>query len=174
MRIYVLLLAVLIAAFSAGCTVKPKTVAINTEFDESQAKRQLLPGKNTIQGNAFMRLTGGDVVTCAGSDVGLTPATAYATERMKALYGNDSSGFRPDKGRSPLKFAPDSQEYYQLTKKTVCDSQGIFTFENIADGDFYVFTKVTWNVGGYIPQGGTLMQKVHVANGQTKKIILSK
>lgn len=171
------LIASMIISFLAilGCATGMKTyiIDLSADFDRAQAQKQVAPGKNKVEGNAFMRQMGGGIVTCAGSEVMMTPATEYARQRIVTLYGNDKTGFT---GPKPFQFSPDYPEYHDLTLKTMCNSQGNFEFNNVADGDFYLHTYVQWAVAGQL-QGGYLMQKISLnggKTGQSEKVILSR
>src|SRR6185295_686938 len=90
MKIYVVLVCLTVW----GCaTTQVKTVQLTSRFDEQEMKARLRPGKARISGNAFVRQNGGGVVTCAGSQVSLIPKTDYSAERIRAIYGNEDSGF---------------------------------------------------------------------------------
>ena len=163
---------VLILSFLMLCSCAPQTqrVELNTKFDVEQAEALLKDGKNTISGNAFLRKAGGGVVTCAGSEVYLVPATQYAEDRINIIYGNTNSGL----SNKQVVFVPYVAEYRKLEKQTLCDSQGNFSFENTADGEFFVVTGVSWMADRYTPQGGSLMKKVKVSGGETKKIVVTR
>jgi len=120
---------VVAVAVLAGCVTPPRQVTLTSSFDADAAKALLGPGKNSVKGNAFLRQTGGGVVTCAGSEVSAIPVTAYATERMQALYGDLRNGF----SQQNIVFAPNLPEYSLLLKTTTCDSQGFFKFDGVAD-----------------------------------------
>jgi hypothetical protein len=164
---------IVLAALLAGCSTQTRNPtqvwAMAAAFDKTQAERLMQDGSNQIRGNGFMRQRGGGVVTCAGQLAMLIPATEYAKERMFALYGPGDSG--TNVSRNPT-FQPDVLEYGTLTRSTKCDAQGNFTFDRVADGEFFVNTMVTWSVG-YSSQGGYLMHKVTVKNGQSVNVILS-
>jgi hypothetical protein len=164
-------LSLLVIAFCITGCVQPQapiTVTLNSTFNEEEAKNLLKDGTNTIQGNAFMRQLGGGVVTCAGNEVFLTPVTAYATERIVAIYGNSEMGF----SQRHIQFIPDIKAYKDLAKKTQCNSQGNFKFDKVTDGTFYVVTSIRWQVANSI-QGGVLMKKVSVKNGEVQDIIMA-
>jgi hypothetical protein len=164
-------LSLLVIAFCITGCVQPQapiTVTLNSTFNEEEAKSLLKDGTNTIQGNAFMRQQGGGVVTCAGNEVFLTPDTDYSKERMVAIYGSSEIGL----SQRPIQFIPDIKAYKDLVKKTQCNSQGNFKFEKVADGTFYVVTSVLWQVANS-PQGGNLMKKVSVKNGEIQDIIIA-
>lgn len=167
MRAAGILAAAVIATGCAQMQQRP-TVEIRVPFDAAEAERMLQPGLNTIKGNAFLRQRGGTVVTCAGSGVALVPATAYAKHRIAAIYkGSNISSSRV----TPV-FVPDPPEYTATAKTTRCDSQGNFTFDRLADGDFYLTTGVAWQVGGAV-QGGNLVHRVQVSGGETANIVMS-
>jgi hypothetical protein len=161
----------------AGCAAPP-LVKINAPFDAKQASIINQVGNNTISGSALVRQAGGGTVTCAGSEVSLTPVTAYASERIMYLYKNTEKGYNNSVRGN---FDPDLPEYITLTKKTICNAQGFFTFKNIADGQYFVVTQIRWETSEYYPsvgrisspQGGYLMRKVTVQGGVTEEIVLA-
>lgn len=171
--------AVIAAVLLVGCA--PKEIALSNSFDANSAQELLQKGDNTIRGSALIRQRGGGVVTCAGYDVTLIPATAYASERMRALYGNAQRGYRDSSPLATVNFVPDFPAYHNFNKKSVCNAQGSFVFKDIADGDFYVTLSVTWEVPsqsvysftGTSTEGGDLMQRVTVSGGETKEIVLA-
>ena len=152
------------------------------EFNESHAKMLLKDGKNTIVGSAFLKQQDGYIQSCAGSVVELIPATDYAKSRINRLYEIDQRKFYiPTNER--LKFISqkdtDEANYIDLRKRTVCDIDGKFEFENVHDGSFFVGTYVTWIIynNGYSTTavaGGPIVLPVTVKNGQTKKIVVTR
>jgi hypothetical protein len=164
--------AAVVLATVAGCVPMPtqRAVSISSEFDREQARRLMATGPNTVKGSALIRQNGGGVVTCAGGEVNLVPGTAYAEERVAAVYSSNQRGYTPT-FMAP-KLPDEASEYSLLMGRTRCDAQGNFKFENVADGLFYVVTMVTWNVGNS-SQGGYLMERVRVDNGQTVEVVLA-
>ena len=55
----------------------------------------------------------------------------------------------------------------------LCDPQGHFKFENLADGNFYVMTRVVWEAPGHVYQGGEIIQKVSLSGGETKNVVIA-
>ncbi len=162
--LYLLIFSILIS----GCAGAPQKVKINSTFDADQAREQMKPGNNVVKGNALIRQSGGGIVTCAGSEISLLPVNAYSTERVKHIYGSDQKGYST---RSVV-FEPKSIEYHATRRTTVCDSQGMFKFDKVKDGDYYVTGGVWWVIGSS-SQGGNLMQRVRLSSGVTKEIVLS-
>lgn len=154
-----------------GCASRP-IVNLTTKFDPILTKDiNDRVGKNTILGNSFLRQNGGGIVTCAGNTVYLIPKTPYSTEIVSNIYGNSENGY--DSFYSIGVSIPNiPSQYSLLMKKSVCDSQGNFVFDNIGDGEYFLDTKITWIVGNQV-QGGSLMQKVKVSQNESKKVILA-
>lgn len=154
----------------AGCAAPSRTVTINEPFDGAQAGVLLAGGTNTITGSALMRQVGGGVVTCAGNEVFLIPATRYAKNRLQAIYGSGKTlGILHER----LTFNPDPPEYKASMKTTRCNAQGFFRFDTVADGEFFVQTSIVWKAGTYSPQGGSLIDQITVRGGQVADITMA-
>lgn len=155
-----------------GCATQQ--INLTTTFNEEEAIALLKEGKNTIKGSALMRQNNGGTVTCAGNNVHLVPGTAYASERMQALYRNTSRGYLPVRTKQTQSpFANNDPNYTKHVRKTVCDAQGYFKFDKLADGDFFVTTTISWRANPYFMEGGALMQKVSVKGAEVKEVTLA-
>jgi len=153
----------------AGCV--QNTVEMQNSFDPNEGRYILQSGSGSIEGQAFMRQAGGDVVTCAGEDVSLTPVTPYFQERIQIIYGSPTGGSRTTViGDVPPDHASGS---LALRKMTKCDASGNFQFTNLAPGSYFVSTQVVWMASQYNTQGGVLAQRVEVAPGQRVRTILN-
>lgn len=162
---------VVIAAFSAlaaGCANRSITLAV--PFDEAAAKQQMQGGTNTVRGSALIRQAGGGIVTCAGNPVFLMPVTATAKEWAAHVYDSEEGGFRSASGRGVMFKNP--EPFMTVVKSANCDTQGNFKFEKVADGHFYVFTRITWRVGDYL-QGGSIMRPTKLTGGSEVDVMLS-
>lgn len=170
---FIVPLAAIAASFLTGCAgIQQRNHVLSVPFEADEARAMLDPGPNTVSGSSLIRQAGGGIVTCAGNPVFLLPATAYADERVNIIYGNYQSGYVPYAGLLNHSFTPDDPEYKNLTEQTRCDAQGNFEFTNVADGEFYVHTLVTWSVN-YTTQGGGLMRRVDLEGGEHEKIVLT-
>ncbi|AHG83073.1 Lipoprotein [Bibersteinia trehalosi USDA-ARS-USMARC-189] len=170
-----LVLVGFVSALLAGCTgtvFKPIDYTMKSKFNASQAEKQLKQGTANITGSAFLKQRGGSVVTCAGEEVVLVPYTDYANEKMSLIYGNTEKGFHNSKS-TQYKLSGEDPEYRKFVKFTTCDAQGKFSFNNLADGTFFITTKVQWSVHYQNSEGGYLMQKVSLKKGENKDIVLS-
>ena len=144
-------------------------VETKTPFDPSQGRYVLASGSGAIEGQAFMRQAGGGVVTCAGEEVTLFPATAYQQERMQIIYGSTDGGSRTT---GIGNFPPDRDPRAEpLQRTTTCDAEGDFEFRGLAAGDYYVATKVVW-MAQYV-QGGLLAKRVRLNPGQKVRVLLN-
>lgn len=165
------LFPLVLSSLLTACTLPSfEPVRITSSYNAQQAQK-MLTGTSTITGSAFMRQNGGGVVTCAGQTVTLIPATAYATERMTGVFGQNLSEVH--NSYSMPKIEPDLPEFKKNVRTETCDAQGNFEFKNVGAGEFYVHAIVIWHVG-YHEQGGRMVAKVSVANGETKKVMLSR
>lgn len=164
------------AMLLTGCAAtQPKVVQMVFPFDDAAAAEAMKPGTNSVTGSAFLRQRGGGVVTCAGAGVMLFPATRYAVERVKYLYGNSRDGVRSvSQHRELIQFEPDAPGYKTAVIETRCDAQGKFSFDRVADGDWFVVTQVTWSTGPYNTEGGTLMQRFSLNGGEVKNLIIGR
>ncbi|WP_036767974.1 hypothetical protein [Persephonella sp. KM09-Lau-8] len=173
---WIILISVI--SFSCSTPLKTQTIHIKSPFDPNEVNWFYKKGKNTITGQAFLRTRSGEVRTCAGYEVSLIPFSKYAEERMKAFYGNSQKGFFNIQNLffKQIEFVPDSPEYLKTKKTTICDANGRFKFENLPDGEYFIVTRVIWEVPSYsgsYPVGGYLMQRVKLKGGETKEIILT-
>ena len=161
------------ALMVTGCaTVPPTDVPISAEFSKSDIVWFDGAGDGTLEGSAFLRTKGGTVKTCAGYDVQLLPYSSYAAERMRFIYGSETSGhlFGP---RRAWKFNPDEPDFYKSLKKTVCNANGEFQYKGLPAGDYYIIAKVTWDIGKVFDEGGTLMRKISIASNATETVTLT-
>lgn len=162
----------------SGCVTQPqlRVVATTNALDPAKTLKALEKGTSAIKGSALLRQQGGGVITCAGLEVALNPVTPYSTERISALYGAVSGGYR-SANAVRIKFEPDNDALYlSLMRKTRCDAQGFFKFDNVAEGEYFVLVGITWNTvinGANAVQGGGVFQRVSVSDGETKEVVLT-
>ena len=159
------IVAMAVAACSMRQPVEP--VQMQTKFDYGAHKPYTQAGTNTIKGQGFLRQQGGGIVTCAGNEVYLMPATSFFREAANHVL----AGKNPQFGNviDPAKADP---AYKAMLKQSQCDAQGNFIFSNLPNGNWLVVTAVTWTVG-YSRQGGNLVREVNVTNGETAQVLLT-
>lgn len=160
-----------------GCAqMMVKNVSLTNHFDAEESRSALEPGNNTIKGSAVIRRNDGVVVTCAGMPVQIIPVTAYSSEIMAHAFGNTYRGYAPANAFAGkgVNFTNIDPAYNASGKrKSTGDAQGFFIFDNLKDGEYFVMAAVTWQASQYVQEGGALMQRVKVSNGQTVEVVLS-
>ncbi len=121
-------------------------------------------GGASITGQAFARQRGGGVVTAAGEEILLVPATPYTREVVRKM----GSGQKQAQAASIMR---------QYTRSTIADAGGNFRFAGLAAGSYIVLAQVQWEVPtqyGSVPQGGGMWQEVGVSAGEQASIIMSR
>ncbi len=158
------------ALISGACVGTEIEVA--SPFVPAQAAYVNQRGAASVRGQAFMRQLGGGVVTCAGEKVRLIPATAYTRERITKIYGNPEGGrINVYQGTSGKNLPP---AYFRYMRQSICDAEGNFEFNGVADGTYYLVTRIVWMVpGSYFAEGGGVAKRVTVKGGRSVRVILS-
>ncbi|MDI3259493.1 MAG: hypothetical protein QJR02_07330 [Sinobacteraceae bacterium] len=172
-RTFVTAASALAVSLSAGClTHSIRSIAPDQAFDPQAAQALLAPGNANVSGEAFLRQAGGAIVTCAGGDVALIPATPY----FSALLDNAFEGadfYEVYSSASPL--PPIAlADHPEAQRHATCDSQGRFQFRGLAGGDYYLVTKIVWCCGPYTSaQGGWLRKRITVGPAETAHVIVT-
>ncbi len=159
-----------------GSLLRPspaRVISVGEPFVASIAAEAMRPGKAIVTGSALVRQRGGTVVSCAGGEVRLIPATAYAAERIAAFYGPGDRAAAQLVRQGDIRVDPDPPDYHTHTRITRCDAQGNFEFASIAGGTYFVVTVIAWQVQPHSTEGAALMHRVTVAEGQRARIILA-
>lgn len=147
----------------AGCAAPPPPAPMDlqSQFSPQDVQAFLGIGTGAVKGQGFLRQRGGGVVTCAGAPVQLIPATPYFREFLHQLR----IGRRPGPDQS-------LDSYRTYFRRSNCDAQGNFEFDNLPAGSWFVMTEVRWTVG-HLPQGGVLLREISVPDHQAKQVFLS-
>lgn len=128
---------------------------------------------NVIKGSAFLRAASGQQRTCAGRFVRLFPVYEATQAFVAWTFGSASGGFGRRTGWEPQPFDRD-------VRVEVCDAQGAFIFDRVADGDYYVAAVVSIETpaGGavsyMVQEGGTLVTRVSVSGGVVQSVTLTR
>jgi hypothetical protein len=137
-------------------------------FDPKAAAFINKEGKASIEGHAFMRRPDNAVENAVGQTVRLIPVTPYSEARFAQFYRGKK--FLPAFQIPKIEADP---EYASYTRTTTSDSNGRFTFENVAPGKYYVTTQIMWRPkGNFFSEGGAIYDIVTVPNKDTKKVKL--
>lgn len=161
----------LIAMLLMGsCVHAPKTSPRLESFQEIEYQAYAVDGNGTITGETFLRTRGGGVKLGSGADIFLIPATAYNQEFVQ----------REVLGGEKLTPSKDSRSSF-YTRIAKADSRGIFRFEHVPAGSYFLWTVITWEVpevGRYgiysRPTGGGLAERVMINPGESKTVVLTR
>jgi hypothetical protein len=158
-----------VLAVSLCACAKPD---VTVPFDPLEAAFIHKPGKGKIQGHAFFRSEKGTVIFAAGEYVYLIPSTAYTDARFASFFGEA----KYLKATRLFLTQETDPEYRKFTRNTKAESDGRFTFDNVAAGTYYIWTQATWYADNSIlPSGGIIYDKVTVKGDETEpvKVIVS-
>jgi hypothetical protein len=137
--------------------------------DIELATKMLEPGTGIVKGSALLRQKGGGVVTCAGNEVYLIPATQSGARELRRIFGSD--GY-VNRGGNAITGGGTRVSPPQPHRTALCNAQGFFTFGNVKAGGWYVMTSVVWSVSDSY-QGGTLLNFAQIVEGGEADIVLS-
>ncbi|MBI4920326.1 MAG: carboxypeptidase regulatory-like domain-containing protein [Devosia nanyangense] len=164
-RVFCAAAAVLFLLAVGGCATVGAPAVMAARFDPAEAAYVLAPGKAHVRGQAFVRQNNGKLLRATGTDVFLIPRTAYADERIAALYGE----------RRQLRTGarlPDSDPLYDhYMRKTIASSGGSFDFDGVADGDYYVVAMIHLPAESVFLQF-PILEQVTVKGGKSVKLVM--
>ena len=130
-RLFVLPLIVLARS---ACRSAP-----TASFDVQAAEFINSHGAGAIDGHAFYRGENGKVIYAAGEHAFLIPVTPYAEQRFYQVYGKGKyvqTKYMPWDDADP--------QFRKYTRSTKAESNGRFSFDHVAPGDYFVATSVSW------------------------------
>jgi hypothetical protein len=157
----ILALAVVLAA----CATMGPPLVMTASFDPEAASFIHAKGRAKVSGQAFVRLNNGKLLRAVGTDITLIPRTPYADERMAAIYGDDKQA-----GRAVN--IPDADpRYVQSTRTTVASSGGSFSFDDVADGEYYVVAMIHIP-SDYLRVERPIYERVTVKGGESVRIVM--
>lgn len=155
----------LLAVAASGCAPTGAPVVLTASFDPQAAAFVNATGRAKVSGQAFIRRNNGKLLRAVGTDVFLIPRSAYADERIAAIYGD---GNQPIAGRH----LPDADPLYETyMRKTVASSGGSFSFDRVADGEYYVVAMI------HLPSEALFLQvpileRVRVEGGRSVRLVM--
>jgi len=157
-------IVVLIAVIS-GCVATRAPMVLTTSFDAQAAAFINSSGRAKVSGQAFVRQNNGKVLRATGTDVFLIPRTAYADERIAAIYGDAKGRVRG----GPI--FEDDPLYKQYMRKTIASSGGSFSFDHVADGEYYVIAMI------HLPNDimffeFPILERVSVQGGRNVRLVM--
>lgn len=170
-------------ALICGCatTRSPVEFVGSTTFDPDAVAWAKQSGTATVEGNAFIidpMAIDGSTQTCAGRTVALFPDSAYNREFLLSVFPNLNEAFWNSTGGGDYSKYP-IPDFESQVRHAKCDAKGEFVFNNVPAGTYYATTEVYYIRGPNptIPpnrQGGFLLKRAHVVDGQTTRLVMSK
>lgn len=166
-------LCVAFAVVASACATPAPPAQMTLPFNAGDVAWSRAAGTATVEGRAVISPAGGTAQTCAGGEAQLLPAGTYAAEMMRIVFGSDVRGFAPlATARYPASIAPD---FASTVRRIGCDAEGRFRFDAVPAGRWYVFSNVVFRGASAeaAPQGGSLMQRIDVAEGARANVLLT-
>lgn len=157
-------ISVLAAILLVGCTPRVQKPIKLPAFPQAEYDALKLDGNESLSGQAFLKTLGGDVKTAAGSQVVLMPKTSYTDFQFNIC-------------NSYTICEQEDMRAAKYEKVTTADAEGKFEFTDIAPGDYYIQTTVTWmrpSGAGLLPEGGALMAKATVKPGVKNSVMVTR
>ncbi|WP_240230089.1 hypothetical protein [Devosia lacusdianchii] len=160
-----LITILIVVSLISGCASLRTPVVLTASFDPQSAAFINASGRAKISGQAFVRRNNGKLLRAVGTDVFLVPRTAYADERIAAIYGD-----RKQQGRGVQ--LPDADPLYkQNMRKTIATSGGSFSFDRVADGEYYVIAMIHLPSEVMFLQF-SILERVTIENGKSVRLVM--
>ncbi|QDZ11036.1 hypothetical protein [Devosia ginsengisoli] len=149
----------------SACTSLGAPVVLTASFDPHVASFINESGSARISGQAFVRRNSGKLLRAVGTDVFLVPRTPYADERIAAIYGDY-------KQQRWGVWMPDADPLYeQYMRKTIASSGGSFSFNHVADGEYYVVAMIHLP-SDYSFHEFPVIERVSVQGGESVRLVM--
>jgi hypothetical protein len=147
-----LAMLLILAILLVGC--EQKILRPTIPFDPDEMEQALKPGPYTITGQAFAKTQSGEVKYAAGNTIILLPLTAYIKQALALQESEDAfTKVQIDK------------RLLDKRKEATADGEGRFKFSGLAQGEYYMETKILWLVStryGNIETGGTVKARINL------------
>lgn len=144
------LLILLFVVFVAACSTVKVEVVKRVPFPVSEYDS--LPKKGsgtaTVTGKAFVEYNGKIFYTLEKEFVRLNPKTSYSKQWYEVNYVNHDNIADADK------------RYFEYIYKTKPDSNGVFRFENIPEGTYYLSAPIYWDEETNNPDGSKTIRSL--------------
>ncbi len=152
------------------------SIVLHEIWDNESADWFNQVGFGTIKGRAVLTMKDGTQRNCAGLGIELLPVTKYAEERMSHIYAESTHGAILVADRKPPTFHPDEKSYHEFARKTTCSDEGLFRFEHLPAGEYYIIAFILWDEVQIDMrkelQGGGLMKRVLLTEGASLEVEL--
>lgn len=138
-NLLILLFVVFVAACSA--TLPPVVDRISFPVSEYDSLPKKGSGSATVAGMVFIEYNGKIFYIEKGEFVRLNPKTSYSKQWYDVNYINHDN------------IADADERYFEYIYKTKPDGNGIFRFENVPEGTYYLSAPIYWDEETNNPDG---------------------
>ena len=149
---------------------------LKESFDEADYVPFAKPGTGSISGQAFAKTKGGNVRYAAGDKITLIPTTVYGVTWMGMMRRDISSVLSYGNNPDYIKHLPMDPRAATFTRTTFADAEGRFRFDELAPGEYLVFTTISWITSstGFSDtfSGGFFYGRVTAENGKKTTVNL--
>ena len=145
---------------------------LKESFDEADYVPFAKPGTGSISGQAFAKTKGGNVRYAAGDKITLIPTTVYGVTWMGMMRRDISSVLSYGNNPDYIKHLPMDPRAATFTRTTTADAEGRFRFDELAPGDYVVFTTIRWMTSSTRYSGAFFYGRVTAENGKKTTVNL--
>ncbi|MDN4502812.1 hypothetical protein QX776_10370 [Alteromonadaceae bacterium BrNp21-10] len=159
---------------SVSNLAKAEVIELDSRFKIEEVQWIRGEGNASLTGKAFIKLENGEYKSCAGFQIELLPVAPYSSERIFKTYGSTLQG-QILLSQSPPSFTPDTKAYHEMEIIGKCDDNGVFTFNNIKAGEFFIMAFIIWDEqqgDKNTKQGGGVMQYIHLKDNQPQQVVM--
>ncbi len=158
----VFLVLIFITALSA-CRSTPAV-----PFDTRSAEYINSTGMGKIEAHAFYRDEKGKIIYAAGENAYLIPVTAYAEQRFFQIYGKAKYAQIRN-----LPWTDADPEFRKYMRSTKAESNGRFTFDRVAPGEYFIATAISWRPeNSFTMRGAALYERVSLTGKESEPVKL--
>ena len=145
---------------------------LKESFDEADYVPFAKPGTGSISGQAFAKTQRGNVRYAAGDKITLIPTTVYGVTWMGMMRRDISSVLSYGNNPDYIKHLPMDPRAATFTRTTTADAEGRFRFDELAPGDYVVFTTIRWMTSSTRYSGAFFYGRVTAENGKKTTVNL--
>jgi hypothetical protein len=156
------------------CNTRTITKVQRLPFPEDEyAKLNTLPeGNSSLIGQVFFVTRFGDVKFVAGREVILEPVTSLTTQWYEEEYLHNFK----DLNSQQILTRKWDKRHAPYVRKTTCDGEGRFKFNEIPHGSYYCSTEIRWEYVGHggVPatSGGIICKKINIDKDDSTEVNL--
>lgn len=166
----ILFVLALCAVIVAGCkTTNVQATSVGrVTTDYSELEKNLSKPKGTVKGQAFLKQRNGGVIKAAGNVIILNPVNEMSQQYVDVVILNKDGNLKV--------LEPISPEYMKYFYQAECDADGNFEFKDVPEGEYFIYTAITWEVPsryGANTSGGWVLETTNVKANSENSVMLN-